>query len=46
MSDLQTATLGRTGVDVTTLGFGAMELRNAADGEVLRQMRRETHLGA
>lgn len=31
MSDLQTATLGRTGVEVTTLGFGAMELRRAAD---------------
>jgi aryl-alcohol dehydrogenase-like predicted oxidoreductase len=31
MSDLQTAMLGRTGVGVTTLGFGAMELRNAAD---------------
>lgn len=31
MSDLQTATLGRTGVEVTKLGFGAMELRKAAD---------------
>ena len=28
MSDLQTAVLGRTGVEVTKLGFGAMELRN------------------
>ena len=27
MSDLSTATLGRTGIDVTKLGFGAMELR-------------------
>jgi aryl-alcohol dehydrogenase-like predicted oxidoreductase len=31
MSDLRTATLGRTGVEVTALGFGAMELRNTAD---------------
>lgn len=29
MSDLQSAVLGRTGVEVTKLGFGAMELRNA-----------------
>lgn len=29
MTDLQTAVLGRTGVEVTKLGFGAMELRNA-----------------
>ncbi len=27
MSDLTTATMGRTGVEVTKLGFGAMELR-------------------
>jgi aryl-alcohol dehydrogenase-like predicted oxidoreductase len=32
MSDLQTAVLGRTGAEVTKLGFGAMELR-ASMGE-------------
>ena len=30
MSELPTATLGRTGVTVTKLGYGAMELRGAA----------------
>jgi aryl-alcohol dehydrogenase-like predicted oxidoreductase len=29
MSDLPTATLGRTGLEVTKLGYGAMELRGA-----------------
>ena len=38
MSDLQTATLGRTGVDVTTLGFGAMELRNTADEDAAARL--------
>lgn len=32
MTDLTTRTLGRTGVEVTTLGFGAMELRGAPRG--------------
>jgi aryl-alcohol dehydrogenase-like predicted oxidoreductase len=32
MANLPTATLGRTGLEVTRLGFGAMELR-AADGD-------------
>ena len=32
MTDLATRTLGRTGVEVTTLGFGAMELRGAPRG--------------
>lgn len=32
MTDLATRTLGRTGVQVTTLGFGAMELRGAPRG--------------
>ncbi len=32
MTDLPTRTLGRTGLDVTTLGFGAMELRGAPRG--------------
>ena len=31
MTDLATSTLGRTGLEVTKLGFGAMELRNAKD---------------
>jgi aryl-alcohol dehydrogenase-like predicted oxidoreductase len=32
MTDLATAVLGRTGLVVTKLGFGAMELRGARDG--------------
>jgi aryl-alcohol dehydrogenase-like predicted oxidoreductase len=32
MTDLPTAVLGRTGLVVTKLGFGAMELRGARDG--------------
>ena len=32
MTDLATRALGRTGVEVTTLGFGAMELRGAPRG--------------
>lgn len=32
MSDLPRRTLGRTGVEVTTLGYGAMELRGAPAG--------------
>ncbi|MGD0676262.1 MAG: aldo/keto reductase [Polyangiaceae bacterium] len=32
MTDLPTRPLGRTGVNVTTLGFGAMELRGAPRG--------------
>lgn len=32
MTDLPTATLGRTGLRVTTLGFGAMELRGTRPG--------------
>jgi aryl-alcohol dehydrogenase-like predicted oxidoreductase len=38
MSDLPTATLGRTGVTVTSLGYGAMELRGG--GGALRPGRR------
>ena len=30
MADLPTATLGRTGLEVTKLGYGAMELRGGA----------------
>ena len=32
MSDLPKRTLGRTGLEVTTLGYGAMELRGAPNG--------------
>jgi len=32
MTDLLKRTLGRTGFEVTTLGFGAMELRGAPSG--------------
>lgn len=32
MADLATRQLGRTGLEVTTLGFGAMELRGAENG--------------
>lgn len=32
MSEIPTRKLGRTGVDVTVLGFGAMELRGASSG--------------
>ncbi|MEO9256550.1 MAG: aldo/keto reductase, partial [Tepidiformaceae bacterium] len=32
MPNLPTRTLGRTGLDVTILGFGAMELRGAPRG--------------
>ena len=32
MANLHTRTLGRTGLEVTTLGFGAMELRGAPRG--------------
>ena len=32
MADIATRTLGRTGIEVTTLGFGAMELRGQPTG--------------
>jgi aryl-alcohol dehydrogenase-like predicted oxidoreductase len=35
MANIPRRTLGRTGVEVTTLGFGAMELRNAPRGPEL-----------
>src|SRR4051812_39601144 len=35
MNDLPTSTLGRTGMDVTRLGFGAMELRGPPRGRAL-----------
>ena len=34
MGDLTTSTLGRTGIEVTKLSFGAMELRRIADTDV------------
>lgn len=35
MADLARRTLGRTGIDVTTLGFGAMELRGEPRGPAI-----------
>ncbi len=37
MTELQTRTLGRTGLEVTTLGFGAMELRGPPRGPELTE---------
>ncbi|MCX6021584.1 MAG: aldo/keto reductase [Chloroflexi bacterium] len=37
MSDLPRRTLGRTGLDVTTLGFGAMEMRGAPAGPAITE---------
>mgnify|MGYP006211639255 CR=1 FL=1 len=34
MPDLPKRTLGRTGVEVTMLGFGAMELRGGNRGQI------------
>jgi aryl-alcohol dehydrogenase-like predicted oxidoreductase len=36
MSDIPTRQLGRTGIEATVLGFGAMELRGAASGRRAR----------
>ncbi|WP_437965604.1 aldo/keto reductase [Sorangium sp. So ce260] len=41
MTDLPTRPLGRTGVRVTTLGFGAMELRGAPRGPELSDQEAE-----
>lgn len=41
MTDLPTRPLGRTGVHVTTLGFGAMELRGAPRGPELSDQEAE-----
>lgn len=38
MSDLSTATLGRTGLEVTKLGYGAMELRGGGRAEIAGQV--------
>ena len=37
MADLEKRTLGRTGMDVTVLGFGAMELRGAPRGREISE---------
>jgi aryl-alcohol dehydrogenase-like predicted oxidoreductase len=41
MTDLPTRPLGRTGVNVTTLGFGAMELRGAPRGPAITDQEAE-----
>ena len=46
MSNLPRRTLGRTGADVTTLGFGAMELRGAPRGPEISDAEAETILNA
>ena len=47
MSDLPKRTLGRTGLEVTTLGYGAMELRGAPRGrDVGEEHRRSLRGGA
>ena len=46
MSDLPRRTLGRTGLEVTTLGFGAMELRGPPSGPPLRDAEAGRLLGA
>jgi aryl-alcohol dehydrogenase-like predicted oxidoreductase len=35
MPDLPKRTLGRTGLEVTTLGYGAMELRGSTNGPAI-----------
>jgi aryl-alcohol dehydrogenase-like predicted oxidoreductase len=45
-SDLPTRTLGRTGLDVTTLGYGAMEIRGAPRGRDVTDAQAETILHA
>ena len=37
MADLEKRTLGRTGMDVTVLGYGAMELRGAPRGREISE---------
>jgi aryl-alcohol dehydrogenase-like predicted oxidoreductase len=46
MTDLPRRTLGRTGVEVTTLGFGAMELRGPPRGPELSDTEAERLLNA
>jgi aryl-alcohol dehydrogenase-like predicted oxidoreductase len=46
MANLPTRTLGRTGLDVTMLGYGAMELRGAPRARDVTEMQAETILNA
>src|SRR5215510_4531021 len=46
MSTLPTRTLGRTGLEVTMLGYGAMELRGAPRGRDVTDKQAETILTA
>jgi aryl-alcohol dehydrogenase-like predicted oxidoreductase len=46
MPELPTRTLGRTGLDVTTLGYGAMELRGAPRGRDVSEEQAERILNA
>ncbi len=46
MADLPTRKLGNTGIDVTTLGFGAMELRGGARGPEVTDEQANTILNA
>ena len=46
MPDLPKRTLGRTGLDVTTLGYGAMELRGAPRGRDISDEQAERILNA
>ncbi len=43
---LPTSTLGRTGLEVTKLGFGAMEIRGAPRGREVTSAQAETILNA
>jgi aryl-alcohol dehydrogenase-like predicted oxidoreductase len=46
MPDLQKRTLGRTGIEATTLGYGAMELRGAPRGRDVSEEQAERILNA
>src|SRR3954454_1270118 len=46
MPDLPKRTLGRTGLDVTTLGYGAMQLRGAPRGRDISDEQAERILNA
>ena len=46
MSDLPKRTLGRTGLEVTTLGYGAMELRGVPRGRDISDEQAERILNA
>src|SRR4051812_8446551 len=46
MPDLPKRTLGRTGLNVTTLGYGAMELRGAPRGRDVTEQQAERILNA